>query len=179
MRWTDFFNHLEHDFALDCHADRGMVAPHTSDDSHLLDVCARAKASGGEVTVGVVTGDVLHVFPRAVATQWFSGLVGGERGSGVVIPLAAVEWVEGRPTGSHQTPKPVLSATLADVLADIAKRSAPVTIQSRQSDFVGRVVSVGDDYVDVAGAHSTPPRPTRRFLMASIVAIFQGGAHWG
>ncbi len=131
------------------------------------------------MTVGVVTGEVLHVSPRAVATEWFSGLVGNERGSGVVIPVAAVEWIEGGLSSSPPSSAPALSATFADVLADIARRSASVTIRTRRSDFAGCVVRVGDGYVDAVGSHSTHSTPSRRFSTASIVAVFQGAATWG
>jgi hypothetical protein len=179
MRWTDFFSHLEHDFALDAQPTGPELVGVDDADSYVLEVCWRAKAAGGQVTVGAVTGDVLHVTPRAVSTEWFSGLLGGERGSGVVIPLASVEWLESSGAASRRAQTTVVQATLVDVLADIRRRSAPVTIRTRHSDFAGNIVGVGKDYVDAVGHHTIHPTLIRRFPFPSIVAVFQGFASWG
>jgi hypothetical protein len=179
MRWTDFFSHLEHDFAIDAHPPRESASQHDSVDTHVLDVCARAKAAGQEVAVGMATGDVFHVAPRAIATGWFSGLVGGDRGSGVVIPLSAVLWVECDATTSGAERTAVVGATLSDVLTDMARRHAHVTVRTQHSDAAGVIGSVGDGFCDLV-AHPTSHQGTaRRFPFHAIVAIFQGATTWG
>jgi hypothetical protein len=179
MRWTNLFSHLEDDFALDAHRPRDSSHRDSESDSHLLEACVRAKAAGERVTVGVATGDVFHVVPRAVSTGWFSGLVGGESGLGVVIPLGAIAWVE-FPTGRASSGNTAtVSATLSDVLRDIARRRAVVTVRTMHSDVVGVIASVGNGFFDVAGHNTTPLATTRRFPLTSIVAVLQGSATWG
>jgi hypothetical protein len=179
MRWTDFFSHLEHDFALDAHPPRESATGHDSVDTHFLDVCARAKVAGQEVTVGMVTGEVFHVSPRAISTDWFSGLVGGDRGSGVVIPLSAVLWVEGDAMAYRGERSPVVTATLSDVLTDMARRNAHVTVRTPHSDAVGVITGVGNGFCDLVSRPTTHLGATRRFPFHAIVAIFQGTVTWG
>ena len=179
MRWTDFFNHLEHDFALDAQPAGEASLRRDNVDAHLVDVCARAKISGQKVTVGMVTGDVFHVSPRAVSIDWFSGLLGGEKGLGVVIPVSAVLWVEGSSLASRGEEPALVQATLADVLTDMARRRARVTLRTPRSDVAGMLASVGPGFCDLI-LHPTPhTSATRRFPFHSIVAIFQGAATWG
>ena len=175
MRWIDFFSHLEHDFALDAQPPRESSQRTSTVDKDLLDVCARAKASGRHVAVGVVTGEVFHVSPRAVSREWFSGLVGGEHGSGVVIPAGAVVWVESDSITFPDKPAGLVSATLADVLTDIARRRALVTIRTAHGDAVGTIEGVGKGFCDLVA----PAGMTRRFPVSAIVAIFQGTVTWG
>ena len=179
MRWTDFFSHLEYDFALDAHPPRESALYRDKADTHVVDACARAKALGEEVAVEVVTGDVFHVAPRAVSTDWFSGLLGGERGSGVVIPLSAVLWVEGDSVASPGEKAPLVQAKLADVFTDMARRHSPVTLRTPHSDAVGVITSVGPDFCDLRLNPSPHSGTTRRFPFHAIVAIFQGAATWG
>jgi hypothetical protein len=179
MRWTDFFSHLEHDFALDAHTPRESTHHLDNVDTHVLDVCARAKACGQGVTVGMVTGEVLHVAPRAVATEWFSGLLGGDKGSGVVIPVTAVLWVEGDTVATQGDKATLVRATLLDVLADMARRHAHVTLRTQHSDYPGVIMSVGPGFCDLL-LHPTPHSGiTRRFPFPAVVAIFQGATAWG
>lgn len=178
MRWTDFFSHLEHDFALDAEQPPEQAPHHATVDTHVVDVCARAKASSQEVTVGLVTGDVFHLSPRAISPDWFSGLLGGDKGSGVVIPLSAVLWVEGDSVASRGAKAPLVPATLSDVLTDMARRHAHVTLRTPHSDVAGVMVSVGPGFCDLL-THPGPSPTTRRFPFHAIVAIFQGSATWG
>ena len=179
MRWTDFFSHLEHDFALDADASDQSSHRTVQVDTDFLELCAQAKVSGRQVTVGMVTGDVFHVSPRAVATDWLSGVVGGEHGAGVVIPVGAVLWLEseGAPRDGQKTS--VVAATLSDVLTDMARRRARVTLRTRHSDVVGVIVGVGKDFLEVAGEPATHAATTRRFPFHAVVAIFQGAIAWG
>jgi hypothetical protein len=179
MRWTDFFSHLEYDFALD--ADSSNQSSHRTVhvDTDFLDLCARAKLSGCQVTVGMVTGEVLHVSPRAVATDWLSGLVGGEHGAGIVIPVWAVLWLESEGARRDGQKTSVVAATLSDVLIDMARRRARVTLRTMHSDVVGVIVGVGRDFLEVAGEPATHATTTRRFPLRAVVAIFQGSLAWG
>ncbi len=179
MRWTDFFSHLEYDFALDSESSNQQSHHRVDVETDFLELCARAKAAGRQVTVGMVAGDVFHVLPRAVATDWLSGLVGDERGAGIVIPVGAVLWLEceGAPLDDQKT-SPVV-ATLSDVLIDMARRRARVTLRTRHSDVVGVIVGVGKDFLDIAREPTTYPATTRRFPFHAVVAIFQGSIAWG
>ena len=179
MRWTDFFSHLEYDFALDAHSPGESARQRENADSHVLDICARAKASGQEVTVGVVTGDVFHMSPRAVSTDWLSGLVGGAKGAGVVIPLGAVLWVEGDTEPGRREKAPLVQATLSDVLTDMARRRTPVTLRTPHSDVVGVITSVGPSFCDLLVHPERHSGASRRFPFPAIVAIFQGTITWG
>jgi hypothetical protein len=176
MRWNDFFHHLEYDLALEVRPqpDGPLTRHHV--DSHILDVCARAKASGHQVTVGVVTGEVFHVAPRAISTEWFSGLVGGDQGSGVVIPLLSVGWLESDSMTPDGEKSAVVGATLSDVLNDMVSRHAQVTIHTQHGDIAGVITSVGHEFCDVAGTSATT---ARRVPFSSIVAVFQGSGTWG
>ena len=179
MRWTDFFSHLEYDLSLDAHPPRESLRHRENADSHLVDVCARAKAAGQEVAVGVVTGDVFHVSPRAVSREWFSGLVGGVRGSGVVIPMSAVLWVEGESVASRGEKAPLVQATLSDVLADMARRQSRATIRTPHSDVVGVITSVGPGFCDLLIRPASHSGTTRRVPFHAIVAVLQGAVTWG
>ena len=179
MRWTDFFSHLEYDFALDAHPPGESLRHRENADSHLVDMCARAKAAGQEVAVGMVTGDVFHVSPRAVAVDWFSGLVGGEKGAGVVIPVASVLWVEGDTVAVRDETGSLVTATLSDVLVDMARRHTHVTLRTPHSDLVGVITSVGPGFCDLRLNPAPHSGTTRRFPFHAIVAIFQGAATWG
>ena len=179
MRWTDFFSHLEYDLALDVHPSRESAFHRDNADAHLVDACARAKAAGKQVAVGVVTGDVFHVSPRAISADWFSGLVGGERGSGVVIPMSAVLWVEGDSVASRSEKAPLVQATLSDVLTDMARRRTPVTLRTPHSDVVGVITSVGQGFCDLVVQPERHSGASRRFPFHAIVALFQGAATWG
>jgi hypothetical protein len=179
MRWTDLFSHLEHNFALDAHMPRESSFLDDANDVHFMEVCLRAKAAGGQITVGVTSGDVFHVWPRAVSSEWFSGLIGGNRGSGVVIPLTAVGWVEGSISPPGPKKPGFVQATVQDVLTDMARRRATVTIRTLHSDYVGVIVRVGNDFCDVAGQSTSSPGGVRRFSFAAIVAVFQGSTAWG
>lgn len=179
MRWTDFFSHLEHDFAQDADPPSGSARQGCRIDSNFVDVCARTKASGQAVTVGLVTGDVFHVSPRAVALDWFSGLVGGEKGAGVVIPVASVLWVESDTVGSRDEKLSLVAATLSEVLADMASRHAHITLRTPHSDVAGVIASVGPGFCDLLVNPAPHSGTTRRFPFHGIVAIFQGAATWG
>ena len=179
MRWTDFFSHLEHELALDAHPPRESALHRDNADAHVVDACARAKAAGKQVAVGVVTGDVFHVSPRAISADWFSGLVGGERGSGVVIPMSAVLWVEGDSVASRGEKAPLLQATLADVLTDMARRRTPVTLRTPHADVVGVITSVGPGFCDLLVHPERHSGTSRRFPFHAIVALFQGASTWG
>ena len=129
--------------------------------------------------MGVVTGDVFHLWPRAISTEWFSGLAGGEKGSGIVIPVSAVSWVEGGPVSSRDETPSLVAATLRDVLTDMARRRAHVTVRTHHLDATGVMVSVGSDFCDLALHPAPHPSATRRFPFHAIVAIFQGAFAWG
>jgi hypothetical protein len=179
MRWIDFFSHLEHNFALDAHQPRESSPHGDRDDAHVLEMCLWAKAAKRQITVGVKSGDVFHVSPRAVGREWFSGLVGGEKGSGLVIPVTAVSWLEGDGVSPGDEIANPVTATLADVLTDMARRRATITIRTLQSDYVGVIANVGRDFCDVAGGPPSSSRAVRRFPVAAIVAVFQGSIAWG
>jgi hypothetical protein len=179
MRWTDFFSHLEYDFALEAEpSQQSSDSPHNT-ETQCLDVCARAKAQGRHVTVALVTGDVFHVSPRAVGTDWVSGVVGGEQGAGVVIPLGAVVWIECDGVSSHGQKTSLVAATLSDVITDIARREARITLRTVQSDTAGVIVGVGKDFLDVASQPAGRSSVARRFPLHAVVAIFQGSVAWG
>ena len=179
MRWTDFFSHLEYDFSLDAHSSPESVRHRENADSHLVDVCARAKVAGQEVAVGVVTGDVFLVSPRAVSREWFSGLVGGEKGSGVVIPVASVLWVEADTLAARDETVSLVTATLSDVLADMARRHTRATVRTLHTDVMGVITSVGPGFCDLLIHPTSPSGTTRRVPFHAIVAIFQGAVTWG
>ena len=129
--------------------------------------------------MGLVTGDVFHVSPRAISMEWFSGLVGGEKGSGVVIPLGQVLWLEGDTVASRGEKATLVGATLSDVLTDMARRQAHVTLRTRHVDVQGVIVGVGPDFCDLLRHPATHSGTTRRFPLHAVVAIFQGTATWG
>lgn len=179
MRWSEFFSNLEYDFTQDDVSHPTGTAEDGAESSYLLDVCALAKATGGSLAVGLVTGDILHVSPRAVSTQWFSGLVGGEGGSGVVIPRWGLDWVDVAAGERHRKKDPPLTVTLRDVVTDMASRAVSVTVRTRHGDWRGVIAQVGFDYCDVAGRHHHLGVTTRRFPYRAIVAVFQGSDTWG
>jgi len=179
MRWTDFFTHLEHDFALDAHSPRESGGDHDGVDADFLDICARAKVARRPVTVGLVTGEVFHVSPRAVSAEWFSGLVGGDRGAGVVIPVSAITWLESDAVSGGSQKTALVSATLREVLTDIARRQSSVTIRTLRCDYAGVIVRVGDGFCDVAGQPDSASGSSRRFPFKAIISVCQGSAVWG
>ena len=179
MRWTDFFSHLEHNFSLDAYPPHESVLDQPNPEAHLLDWCLAAKAERRPITVAVMTGDVFHVSPRAVGVDWFSGLVGGEHGSGMVIPLTAIVWIEGGDGSAPRHTGAPVAAPFRVVVADMARRRAVVMIRTATSDVAGVIVGVGEGFCDVAAGPTGPAGSIRRFPFRSIVAIFQGTGGWG
>ena len=179
MRWTDFFSHLEYEFAVDADPARESPSATADADQDFLGMCARAKAAGHPVAAGLATGEVLHVSPRAVSAQWFSGLVGGERGAGVVIPLAALEWIDAGVLPVQRERPALLPTGFSEVLTDMASREALVTIRTRHGDVAGVIVGVGSNFCDVTGISGARPGGVRRLRLSAIVAIFQGSGAWG
>ena len=179
MRWTDFFSHLEYEFSVDADPARESTSATADADKDFLGMCARAKSAGHPVAAGLATGEVLHVAPRAVSTQWFSGLVGGERGAGVVIPLTALEWVDAGVLPTQRERPALLPTGFTEVLTDMETRNALVTVRTRHCDVAGVIVGVGKDFCDVAGTPGVRRGGVRRLRLAAIVAIFQGSGAWG
>ena len=179
MRWADFFSHLEYEFAVDADPTRTSLPAAPDTDQDVLTVCAQAKGAGQVVAVGLITGEVLHVSPRAVAGQWFSGLVGGERGAGVVIPLTGLEWIDAGGLPTQRERATVLPTRFVDVLSDMSARRALVTIRTRNSDVAGVIAGVGDGFCDVGAPGDARTQGLRRVSLPAIVAIFQGAGAWG
>jgi hypothetical protein len=149
------------------------------EEPNALSLCSEVKASGGVVTVGLLGGRVLHVEPRAVGADWFSGLVGGEKGSGVVIRFAACEWLEGTPGAGGSRPGHTVRARLGDVFSDLVHRRAHVTVRTWHGDCRGVLVEVGSDFIDIQTSHGEPRRSVRRVPLHAIVAVLTGEGRWG
>jgi len=179
MRWSELFHYLEDGFLWDRREPESAHLADSAGDSSLLAVCSRAKASGGLVTVGLWCGEVIHVAPRAVGRDWFSGLVGGENGSGIVIPLHGCEWLEGSPSPrTADTPRQV-SAHLGDVFSDLKNRRVVVTVRTTHGDCRGVMSVVGGDFVDLAPSDGHRDRPIRRIPHHAIVAVLTTAGRWG
>lgn len=179
MRWSDLFAHLESDFAHVIGSEERGGQEVSRSESHLLDAARQAKASRETLGVRLGTGEVLHVAPRAVARDWFSGLVGGENGSGVIIPSGSVEWLDQRPSSHRGDLQPFLAASLTDVLSDLGRRRVLVTVRLDHGDCQGVVVEVGGDFVDVAPMTVSGPSSGRRIPFSRVVIVLVGQRSWG
>lgn len=179
MRWSELFRHLEEGFSSDRQEPGKAHRSGSVGGPQALSLCVAAKLSGRVVTVGLGSGDVLHVAPRAVGPDWFSGLVGGEKGSGVVIPFRGLEWLEDPSSGAPAPREQTARAQLGDVFSDLMNRGVHVVIRTAHGDSRGVLVEVGGDFIDVAPSHSRAGHPVRRFARHAIVAVFTGESRWG
>jgi len=179
MRWTELFRHLEEDFTSGAGEPLKTGDKGASEDSHLLLLCTRAKAIGAIVTVGITTGDVLHMSPRGCGSDWMSGLIGGDTGPGIVIPLASVVWLEGPAMLPGEIATPGTKARWRDVLADMVHRRAAVTVRTSHGDTHGVISSVGVDYIEMAGGATGLAGTVRRIRLAAISFVLSGHAGWG
>jgi hypothetical protein len=73
----------------------------------------------------------------------------------------------------------LVAATLSDVMTDIARREARITLRTVQSDIVGVIVGVGKDFLDVGSQPTGRASVARRFPLQAVAAIFQGSVTWG
>jgi len=177
MRWSELFRHLEEDFSQGSSENTSSFFSAT--DSHLTHLCARAKECGEQVAVGVVTGEVVHLSPRGVGTDWVSGVVGGEGGTGVIIPAEAIDWVDASKAVWETAPGRMADASLVDVLQDLVHRSVAVTLRTPHLNSHGTIVWQGEDFVDCL-THAGEVSPTvRRIRRRSIVMVLVGVAAWG
>jgi len=178
MRWTELFRYLE---------ESGVPKPHSSSlggnspplDDALLGLFLRAKSHKKPVTTALVTGRVFHIWPRAVGRDWFSGLIGQDQQTGVIIPLSAIEWAESEVTNPMPPTAQPTRASFRDALADMVQRSQRVTVDTPHRRHDGVLSSVGIDYVDLCATARDDSRFSRRLPLSAVVMITVGGSGWG
>ena len=176
MRWSDLFDHLENDFARE--SDSGLPRALAPDD-YLLEMCARAKKAQQTVTIALVTGEIVHLNPRGIGLTWVSALSGGHQGAAMIIPVHAIDWVEGHPDSDHVSPGRIADVSLDDVVDDLIARNVSLTVRTRHGAFRGTLVGHGVDYLDCALTTPHALSPIRRFSRRNLVMLVLGEANWG
>ena len=169
MRWVDLFEYLE--------SDNPLVHPpdpiHGGDDPRRVDqmmsVVSRARQEKTAVTVGLRNSTTLHLTPRAVGRGWFSGIALGERGSALVIPQHAIDWIRSG-SGGDPREKPA-GIDLCEVLVDFARRCVPLRCDLRGGPVSGVIEGVGADFFDLAPRPAAPSRGVTRIPIEAVHCI--------
>ncbi len=178
MRWAELFRHIEESgFSEPRSVPSGENVPPLDDT--LGELLLRAKSHKKPVTTSVGTGRVFHVLPRAVGGEWFSGLIGGDHQSGVIIPFSAIEWMESEVVSQPAVAPRQTRATFHDALTDVRQRSERVSVDTLHSRHDGTLETVGVDYVDLLPAVHQGAGLCRRIPLRSVISVTVGGPSWG
>lgn len=176
MRWGDLFDQLEDDFL--SARDQALVGrdgTHRRVD-HLLSLVAGARAGRHRVTVGMRHAVVLSVLPKAVGRGWFSGITEGENGSGLIIPLGAVDWIR-CPTNPVSEEAKGAGVLLDEVLLDLARRRVTLRCEARGGIVRGVVTGVGEGFIDVDPGQTTDS--VTRVALDALHCIVLESFPWG
>jgi hypothetical protein len=178
MRWSDLFDHLETESA------QGQAAlQKTSIDRHratttFLSCLTSAKKNRISVSVGLVSGDILTVTPRSVGREWFTGIIGREDGSALLVPLHAIDWISNTAQASD-TGGSVTAVGITEVLVDLARRRVPVVCECRGGIVRGVITAVGGDWFDLAPGDGGAGDRCRRVAIPGLVCLRYGNRSWG
>ncbi len=130
---------------------------------------------GREIAIQARNGVAFRLVVRDCAEQWLLGRSTRGTAGEMLVPLDGIVAVFGMRAVKAGEFRGIVARrlSLGAALRAIADRHAAVAIHAAQSCFTGRIVRVGKDYVDVAGA--TGPVAVRLAEISRIEARGVGG----
>ncbi|WP_084077117.1 hypothetical protein [Demequina sp. NBRC 110057] len=159
MRWdalfADMAGRLDADEAAQWRAEVSARERSERASVTLADRCAAAL--GATVRLRTVDGAWCQGDLRDVADEWV--LMGDDLGREHVIPLRAVDAVEGLGAAAAHRGAVERRLTLAHALRALARDRARVSVVTRTGQAAGLVVAVGADHADVADRAATVTVP--------------------
>lgn len=156
MRWNELFEDLEAQLDRELAAELdGVVGDEERMRLGRLTLRERIDAMPRQVTLRLVTGELVRLERQTSGAEWIAGELGGVQRSGVV-PLHGIAAVSMNPRDAASSVvapgHPSLAARigLAVVLRDLCRRRTPVDVDVLGSSMHGTIDRVGRDHFDVA-----------------------------